>query len=370
MKKRIMSALIVLSAVSVMYGYTYYDTNKFELISDIVTVELGEKLDSNNPAEYVIGHEERVSEAEVDLSQVDCNKVGEYDAAVRGKKKELDFKVVVKDTTAPEMKLKDSGEFKVIQNKELSALDMIENCEDLGGVKKIEVKDRKGIIEKEPEEDRKDILWASIAFRYEEPGTYENSFIAMDENGNETEEKFTVKVIKDYLAHVKGIQDISFEEGSSKDYMKEITYDESVTVTVDATGVDSNTPGEYKAVYIIKGDDGETVVKKEIKVTVTEKVVMQSSQTYGGLSGSYGKGTRSPGGTLGGGSSSSGGSSGGSSGSSSGGSSGGGTGSSSGGSSGGSSSRPAGSTGTGTTTGSGEIDPDGNTWEGGTWNWD
>ena len=78
-----------------------------------------------------------------------------------------------------------------------------------------------------------------------------------------------VKVVEDYLAHVTGMQDLTIEQGSSIDWMAGITKDEKVLeVTADASKVDLNTAGEYTLTYVVKGDDKETTVTKEVKVTV------------------------------------------------------------------------------------------------------
>lgn len=78
-----------------------------------------------------------------------------------------------------------------------------------------------------------------------------------------------VKVVEDYLAHVTGMQDLTVEQGSSIDWMAGITKDEKVLeVTADASKVDLNTAGEYTLTYVVKGDDKETTVTKEVKVTV------------------------------------------------------------------------------------------------------
>ena len=132
-------------------------------------------------------------------------------------------------------------------------------------------------------------------------------------------------------------------------------------VTADASKVDLNTAGEYTLTYVVKGDDKETTVAKEVKVTVVTPQKAQELADNGSsvktTGGTKKKTTRSSGSR-----SSSGGSSKSSGGKKSSGSS------SSGSSNYGSSGFKPGQTWEGTTTGSGVIDNyNGNTYEDFTW---
>ena len=80
----------------------------FELANEVVTLELGETL-SKDAADYVVfgdnvseeRQEEILAETTLDVSAVDPETIGEYEAAVIYDGKSLSFTVQVQDTEAP-----------------------------------------------------------------------------------------------------------------------------------------------------------------------------------------------------------------------------------------------------------------------------
>ena len=257
-KKVVISAACAVILAAGIGGYAYASNNRFELLEDTVQLEYKSTLDTSARA-YVDASEHVLEQTKIDLSKVDINSVGKYPATAEYKDKELKFSVVVKDTTAPTLKMKD--ELKGVAGKQIAAADMIETMEDAAGIRKVTFK------ENQQGEYVSDL--SEISLLYDAPGTYENVLSVEDANGNKAEKEFTVKVVEDYEAHVSGIADMVVEQNASVDWMQGISYDERIaSVTVDAAAVDLTAPGEYVLKYMITGDDGETIVERTVKVTV------------------------------------------------------------------------------------------------------
>lgn len=299
-------------------------------------------------------------------------KEGTYKVTATCGKKKVSYKIQVKDTVNPEVKLK--PDIRVVVGKELCSRDIAEKIEDLAGIESIAFRD--GQTETTAELQEGETI-APIFCKYDKVGTMENVLVVTDKNGNITEMPFTVTVIEDYAAHVQGIADRTVTVGDQVDWMKGVTYDDKIlSVTPDTSSVDINKAGTYKVKYTILGNDNTTKVEKEITVTVKEKPktntqtsgTSSSSGSSRTSSGSSNTGSSSRGSYSGGGSSSSGSTNSGNSGSSS-------SGTGNGGNTGGSSSggwNP-GQSWDGTQTDEGYIDggseeSGGNTGQSGTWN--
>lgn len=111
--------------------------------------------------------------------------------------------------------------------------------------------------------------WAS-------PGTYEITYIAADESGNQSTAVALLTIIEDNTPPVLyGATDRTLCVGST------ITYRQGVLVTddtdaapklsIDSSGVDLSTPGTYPLVYTAT-DAAGNVTTQEVRVTVHEKV--------------------------------------------------------------------------------------------------
>lgn len=275
MKKKIIIATIVGAVVIAggIGGFAWKEYNRFEPKEKTVTVELGDKL-GTDPASYIDANDKALSGTKLDASNVDMEKTGTYTLTASWKDKKIDIKVKVADTTAPTVKLKET-EFQTIVGTSIPAGDIIETMDDKAGIK--EVSFDKGT--EKTEVDSEDLLEQTV-LKCEEVGTQTVQVIVTDNNGNETRKKIQVKVVEDYLAHVSGIQDITITQGDTPDWMSGITTDEKILeITPDASAVDVNTPGEYTLKYTIKGDDNETTIEQEVKVTVKKKAVQQKQAT-------------------------------------------------------------------------------------------
>lgn len=294
--KKNMLIITVIGAVIIAGGigtFAWKEYHRFEPKKETVTVELGDHL-KTDLASYIDANDKALSEAKLDASEVNTEKIGTYTLTASWKDKKIGIKVKVTDTTAPTVKLK-ATEFQTIVGTAIPAGDIIEEMDDKAGIKEISFD--KGT--EKAETGSKDLL-EQVSLRCEEVGTQTVQVIVTDNNGNEAKKKIKIKVVEDYLSHVSGIQDITITQGETPDWMSGITTDEKILeVTPDASAVDVNTPGEYTLKYIIKGDDNETTVEQEVKVTVKKKVVQQK-QTSNRSSGSSSGGSASSGSSSGG----------------------------------------------------------------------
>lgn len=263
MKEKVIGAVVIVIALLGVLGFVKY--NEYSAKETVVKVELGDKL-SEKPEDYVKANKTALKKTVLDLSKVDQKKVGKYQAKASCDKKSVTFEVEIVDTTKPKLTLvkTDSGSYQAVVGQILNGTALMESVEDLAGIKTISFSDGQTDGNKESENPVE-----QVALKWDEVGEKEVTISVEDNSGNVTKETVKVKVVEDYLAHVTGIQDLTIEQGSSVDWMAGITKDEKVLeVTADASKVDLNTAGEYALIYTIKGDDNETTVTKEIKVTV------------------------------------------------------------------------------------------------------
>ncbi len=256
---------IVIIAICIIIGIMKY--NKFELISKAYTYELGSELDTVTTDYVKCGNSKIEKNAELNFSDVDINKVGEYTATATYGKKILKFAINIEDTTKPEIKTKAVESFPVV-GKEYAVSNFIDSATDLGEIKNISIKKN----EKELANGT-DISEMNIIF--DDSGECSLTIQAEDMSGNIGEESFDIKVIKDYEPMVTGFKDWSFQEGSElPDFMEGIEKtDEIASVTPKTDTIDANTVGTYTLTYEVLGDDNETTFTHDVSVTVTAKPV-------------------------------------------------------------------------------------------------
>lgn len=105
-------------------------------------------------------------------------------------------------------------------------------------------------------------------------GTQEVVIVATDAAGNSVEKKAKLTMVEDTEPPViGGTNDLLVIAGKSISYRSNITVkdniDEHVELQVITDGVDLNTPGTYKVVYVAEDSAGNRA-EKEVKLTVTE----------------------------------------------------------------------------------------------------
>ena len=289
MKKKqviaIIATVVVIAGAGSAIVYANYN-GRYDVKKETVIIEYGSTYTKTEASRNLDANEKNIKNSKFDFSKVDTMKEGTYKVTATCGKKKVSYKIQVKDTVNPEVKLK--PDIRVVVGKELCSRDIAEKIEDLAGIESIAFRD--GQTETTAELQEGETI-APIFCKYDKVGTMENVLVVTDKNGNITEMPFTVTVIEDYAAHVQGIADRTVTVGDQVDWMKGVTYDDKIlSVTPDTNGVDLNKPGTYKVKYTILGNDNTTKVEKEITVTVKEKP-KTNTQTSGTNSSSGGSRT-------------------------------------------------------------------------------
>lgn len=253
-------AAVLIVAVSSIMGFRYF--NQFTLKAKSFDLELGKTVEKDANI-YVEARDNVLKKTTLDVSKIDTSKVGVYEATATYNDTKLVFKIKVKDTTAPVIILNES--LTVIIGKEMAGTTIVKNIEDKAQLKSVTFSTNEIPVASETPEN----LISTVGIKFDTVGEQKVTISATDENENTSTKDFVVMVIEDYETHATGIQDLTIEQGATVDWMEGITKDEKITeIKVSADAVDINTPGEYKLVYTLVGDDGKTTLDKEIKVTV------------------------------------------------------------------------------------------------------
>ena len=178
---------------------------------------------------------------------VDMNTVADYEIVITISGKEYTSVLHVVDTTAPVVVAK---EVQVFKDKALQPIDFIEKIED---ATKTTVK-----FVKPPD--------------FTVSGLQKVELEIVDEGNNATRISAEVDILEDTEPPViKGVKELTVEIGKSISYKKNVTvsdnYDENVTLKIDSSKVNLDTPGDYPVVYIAE-DAAGNVAKKETVVHV------------------------------------------------------------------------------------------------------
>lgn len=121
----------------------------------------------------------------------------------------------------------------------------------------------------------------------QEAGTYEITYTILGADGDQVVAdgyKCTVNEAPPLTQHVAGLKDIEVEQGSEAptEVSDDVSFDSYVeSVTLNASGVDTETPGEYPITYSILGTDGrmESVEDYVCNVIETEAPETEESET-------------------------------------------------------------------------------------------
>ena len=210
----------------------------------IVHVELGSTLPE--ASELVV---EGVT-AEYVSADADCNTVGTYAVIISADGVEYEVLLVVEDTTAPELVLKEVSDFALLSK---TPQDFIASVEDLSEVTSVSFKN-------EPD--------------FNKAGIHNVVIVAEDVFGNQTEKETTLTLIADEDAPVfTEAEDFLVWLGDTVAYKSKVQVTDNcpadVTLKVDASGVDLKTEGKYPVVYTATDLAGNT---SEITLTVTVKL--------------------------------------------------------------------------------------------------
>ena len=165
-------------------------------------LELGDSL-SAETEEYLEGYAPSLYFASVDISEVEQDKLGEYEVYVTHGSDVYEYTVIVRDTIAPEITKKE-GRIYIATDSFVKPEMLIEEVTDISGEVTLEL-EKDGKIKKH--------------ISYYDIGAYELTVVATDSSGNVTKQEVSFTV--DTAPVFSGMQDIYVTAGCGSDAMFE-----------------------------------------------------------------------------------------------------------------------------------------------------
>jgi hypothetical protein len=211
------------------------------------TLELGEKLEKKDVLLNIEEDADTIKQSDID--KINKSEVGEYELVSNLDGDKEIIKIVVKDTKAPTLELRNI----TIYNDEKidGKSDFIKSCKDASGEATTTLKTK---------------------IDYSKLGKQEIVIEAVDKYGNKTEKKATLTIKEDTEGPAfSGLYNISVKRNGSVNFKSGVkavdAKDGTVNFTVDTSKVKLNVAGTYYAKYTAKDKKGNTTTKSR-KITV------------------------------------------------------------------------------------------------------
>ena len=246
--------ILMAGIVGIFFGlFTYYAfLVPVEIKNPVVYCEYGSSI-STSLHDYVVGNDFNTWVTTIDFSEVDETKVGIYDVYVAQGYYKMGFQVVVQDTTAPEVVIKDK-DFYLQNGYAYDLAHFVESTYDLSGDVQM---DMSVISVPEAVEGNGAEQWIAIY----ENGKYRIAIAASDIYGNETEALITV--IVDTPPEIHNTKEFYIAEGYTVDYTKDILVKDEADgyitdYIIDDSAVNLTEAGTYEVVYTATDSYGFT----------------------------------------------------------------------------------------------------------------
>ena len=156
---------------------------KMDLKADRFTLELGEDP-ADYESQYVSVKGADLEDVNFDFSKVKTDKVGEYQATAKLKKKTKEFMLEVKDTTAPKITLK--RDIQIQAGEALEITDVIAKLTEKSKEVNVKYSDQEHVIKNEKKKISGVFVQAEV-LQFDTEGTYEESLTVNDTQGNKKE---------------------------------------------------------------------------------------------------------------------------------------------------------------------------------------
>ncbi len=265
-KKLVKIVLAVLVVISIIIGLLSCSNRTTVLEIDPVIIELGTELTPD-----MLGLEITEDEFTINDELVDYTQVGTYEAVVIYEEYENPFTVIIEDTTAPELTAIEQGTSYPV-NTEIALEDLVEVF-DLSEVV-LTVRDTSYDVE-----EKEGYLL------FTEKGIYENTIIATDASGNESELEVTLEI--GIAPIISGIENLTILIESEFDFLDGVTavdpdgIDITDRIEADYSEVNLEETGTYTATYTVTDDDGNiTTCTRIITVVLNlEEVTSEESNS-------------------------------------------------------------------------------------------
>ena len=232
-KEKIFSILISIFVILVIGGagfaiyYFGYKTNPGLYSLKNIYLELGDHLP--NTVSYYVQSSNQFDDMEynLDISKVQENVIGTYTYTVSHKKVTKTAQVIVRDTKAPTLTVKEKEKLLFQKNAKVDKDDIVVSCEDLSNC----------------------TYKTEYEINTETPGEKEIKIIARDDVGNETTETVTIKIIDIQKTLVCTSSDINSEDNKYKNNDIYTLYFDGNDYLVRQSGIKLYTYSDYEAYF-------------------------------------------------------------------------------------------------------------------------
>lgn len=242
-KDKFGNGLIAFLFICIIFLLCYAFKNPILLYSSNPEVEINHEYDPKDNIQQVFFH----SNSDVKISgDINTNKIGKYEITYQLKNYKKTCKVSVKDTKAPDLKLK---AYKAGMKEDVKPESFVESVKDDSKVSLS--------FKKKPTKDKKQTI----------------TIIAKDEHGNKAMKETTLTLVKDIEKPIIHTDTISVYVGSKPNYKSyiEVTdnMDSKPKIKIDSSKVKTKKTGTYK-LLVTATDRSGNKAKAKINVTVEE----------------------------------------------------------------------------------------------------
>lgn len=231
-------------------GIVYYFTSRPQVIfkQEDIKIEINDKYDFLKNIERVKNG--NIKDVKVNTKNVDFNKLGTYEVIYTYDNKDYKISLEIVDTKKPEFEIVDLD---LDVGMEVKPEDMVSKVED---ATKTKIKFKK-------------------KYKFDQAGNVKVVVQVIDEAGNISEKKATVKLVKDdQVPQINGIEEMTVIKGTEVDFKLGVNVidnrDPNPKLVVDSSKVDLNKIGTYKAVYAASDRAGNKIEKQRV-IKVIEK---------------------------------------------------------------------------------------------------
>lgn len=255
--KRIIRNLVcfMLVVLAIVLTFQFFNSSRIQFQKNH-DIEINSIVDYSQFIENVKGG--NIHDVHIDSSQVDVNKIGEYNVIYKYQDEEEILKVNVVDTTPPEFEVQSQ---KVAINQTIEPHHLVKNIKD---ATKTTVKFK---------ED----------YRFNKSGEKEVKVIVEDESKNKTEKTVKVEVIKDETAPEIIASNISLVVGTKTDLKALVRvkddFDKEPTLTVEQGDFNIDKIGQYQVKYKAV-DSSKNQSEKTITIQVVDKTAKNEKVVY------------------------------------------------------------------------------------------
>ena len=226
-------------------------------IKNKITLEYGNKLTKQDLLFNFDEYQDTVNQEDLDV--INNSDVGEYELKSNYQGQEKITKIIIQDTVAPELVLKNVSLY--TGQTITDANQFVEKAEDLAGV----------------------TLNILTEINYSTIGDQEITIEATDGHGNKTSQKAILTIKEDKEGPVfSGLSDLKVTKGSTPDYKKSVTAkddkDGDVDFTFDSSSVNLDKAGTYNVTYTATDKSGNATTQNR-KVVVSEKTTTSSTSS-------------------------------------------------------------------------------------------